>query len=115
MGHEPNCFCFYGLSGGTLDYDGYTCWPNSDYNAWGNDVIKLHVERSKAELLITLLDLFVLDDKIWSEISVPWIPWTPLDSVGIGSATERMLHLASHPVAMSHFGADQMRAVASSR
>lgn len=109
LGHEPHCFCFYGLSGGTLEYDGYKCWPNSDYNSWGNDVIQLHIERSKANMIITLMDLFVLEPSIWQQISVPWLAWTPIDSDGIGSATLKMLEIVSHPVAMSQFGAEELR------
>jgi glycosyltransferase involved in cell wall biosynthesis len=108
MGHEPNCFCFYGLHGGKITYDGYECWPNSDYNTWGNDVIKLHVERSRAEVLVTLMDLFVLEKDIWGKLTVPWAAWVPIDSEGIGQKTLDMLQICPYPVAMSHFGAQQI-------
>lgn len=108
LGHDPECFAFYGLHGGKIQYDGYDVWPNSDYNVWGNDVINLHIERSKAEVIITLMDLFVLDHDIWDKRSVPWVAWTPIDSIGIGDATKKMLDICQYPVAMSHFGAKQM-------
>lgn len=109
LGHDPQCFAFYGLHGGKIEYDGYEVWPNSDYNTWGNDVINLHIERSKAEAIITLMDLFVLDHDIWVKKSVPWAAWTPIDSIGIGEMTRKMLGICEYPIAMSHFGADQMR------
>lgn len=109
LGHDPQCFAFYGLLGGTIDYDGYKVWPNSNYDGWGNDVVNLHVERSKAEVMVTLMDLFVLDKSIWEKMSVPWAAWTPVDSVGIGDVTQKMLGVCEYPVAMSHFGANQMR------
>lgn len=108
MGHEPQCFAFYGLHGGKIQYDGYDVWPNSDYNTWGNDVINLHIERSKVDAVVTLMDLFVLDKDIWAKKSVPWAAWTPIDSVGIGQVTQDMLAVVDYPIAMSHFGAQQM-------
>lgn len=107
-GHIPNAFCFWGLQGGQVEYDGYTCWPASPYETWGNDVIKAHIKNSKAEALITLIDLFVLDEKVWSELPVPWIAWTPIDCEDIGWPTLERLKLVDHPVAMSEFGADEM-------
>jgi glycosyltransferase involved in cell wall biosynthesis len=109
LGHDPQMFAFYGLLGGTIEYDGYKVWPNSNYDGWGNDVINLHVERSKVEAMVTLMDLFVLDRGIWEKLSVPWAAWTPVDSVGIGDATQKMLQICEYPVAMSYFGANQMR------
>lgn len=108
FGHDPQCFAFYGLLGGKIVYDGYECWPNSNYDGWGNDVIKLHIERSKVEVMVTLMDLFVLQKDIWKNLPVPWAAWTPIDSVGIGEVTQEMLRICDYPVAMSHFGANQM-------
>lgn len=108
-GHDPSCFAFYGLSGGMVSYDGYDVYPNSDFNEWGNDVIKIHTETARASAIITLMDLFVLDQKVWSELGVPWLAWTPIDSEGMGRTTIRMLEIADLPVAMSEFGATQMR------
>lgn len=109
-GHDPVCFAFYGLNGGPIRYDDYEVLPASNYSDWGNDVIKAHIERSRAEAVVTLMDLFVLDDDIWSKLDPPWIAWTPLDSVGIGNNTLKRLKFCEYPIAMSHFGKEQMLA-----
>lgn len=109
LGHEPYCFCFYGLAGGRITYDGYDCLPNSDYETWGNDVIQIHTKRSEAEVVVTLIDLFVLNKAIWSKLDVPWAAWVPIDCENIGPNTGEILKAVDYPVAMSHFGADQMR------
>lgn len=106
-GHEPSCFAFYGLEGNKIEYDGYTVYPKG-FDAWGNDVIKLHLEDAKAEALVTLIDLFVLDPNIWASLPVPWVAWTPIDSLGIGDTTLQVLKIANVPVAMSNYGAEQM-------
>jgi glycosyltransferase involved in cell wall biosynthesis len=108
LGHEVECFCFYGLSGGLIDYDGYRCWPSSDFDPWGSDVIRAHVINSEADAVVTLLDPFVLDPNIWHDIGVPWIGWCPIDCDEIGFNTVERLKLMQYPIAMSQHGAAEM-------
>lgn len=109
LGHEPSAFAFYGLAGGRIKYEGYDVYPTSGFNDWGNDVVKNHIEEAKSDAIITLMDLFVLDENVWENMTVPWLAWTPIDSVGIGRETLKMLELDTcMPVAMSQFGAQQM-------
>lgn len=108
FGHEPSVFAFYGLSGGTVEYDGYPVLPNSDFESWGNDVIKAHIERTRSDAAITLMDLFVLRKDVWEKLGVPWLAWTPIDSDGIGKDTLEILKLVDFPVAMSLHGKEQM-------
>lgn len=107
-GHEPHCFAFYGLHGNRIQYDGYTVWPNSDFEAYGNDVIEAHVQNSHAEAIITLMDVFVLDSKIWGRIPQPWVAWLPIDTEGIGYPNLERLGVIDHPVAMSLHGKKQL-------
>jgi glycosyltransferase involved in cell wall biosynthesis len=110
-GHEPALFAFYGLHGGVVEYDGYPVLPNSNYDNWGNDVVRAHLHRINAEAVITLIDLFVLDTAVWSTLGVPWVAWVPIDSETMGPSTIERLRLVNYPVAMSLHGAEQMRAV----
>jgi glycosyltransferase involved in cell wall biosynthesis len=107
LGHEPTCFAFCGLEGGKIVWDGYPIVPKG-FDSWGNDIIKAHTEQQHSELLITLMDLFVLDSR-YGDLSVPWAAWTPLDSVGIGRTQLESLKRVTHPIAMSDFGVEQMR------
>lgn len=108
--HEVHCFAFYGLTGGRISYDGYTVWPVSDFHAWGDDVVAAHLEQSKAEVIITLLDIFVLDPEVWKKLNVPWVAWLPVDSDTIGHPTLERLKLVNYPIAMSYHGETQMMA-----
>lgn len=108
--HEVHCFAFYGLVGGRIPYDGYTVWPVSDFEPWGNDIIGAHLDHSKSEVIITLMDLFVLDENIWAKLNVPWVAWLPIDSDTIGFGTLERLKLVNYPVAMSYHGQAQMQA-----
>lgn len=107
-GHDPTCLAYYGLKGGVIPYDGYQVWPNSDFEEWGNDVIQAHVGNTKAEAVVSLIDLFVLDEKVWSKLGVPWVAWVPIDHEEIGHPTLKRLKRVSIPVAMSDFGAVEM-------
>lgn len=108
LGHEPVCFAFYGLQGGEIEYEGYPVLPASGFDAWGNDVIRPHVFRSETEAVVTLMDVFVLDGDTYGELAVPWIPWTPIDSLTMGDYTVNPLKKAQYPVAMSLHGAKEM-------
>ena len=107
-GINPACFSFYGLSGGAVSYDGYICLPNSDADGWGNDIVKAHLERGKNDAIVSLIDVFVLDTRVWKDMGVPWFAWTPIDSETIGVPTLQRLKVCPSPVAMSHHGAEQM-------
>jgi glycosyltransferase involved in cell wall biosynthesis len=108
-GHEPALFAFYGVQGGIVEYDGYPCLPGSGKDAWGSDVVRVHINRTKSEVLVTLMDLFVLEPSVYGSLPVPWIAWTPVDHEAIGAPTLSRLEKCPFPVAMSHFGAQQMK------
>lgn len=108
LGHDPACLAYYGLRGGVIPYDGYQVWPGSDFDDWGNDIIKAHLENVKADAVVTLMDLFVLSPDIWGKLSVPWVAWTPIDHEEIGHPTLERLKRVDVPVAMSDFGAMEM-------
>jgi glycosyltransferase involved in cell wall biosynthesis len=109
LGLDPHCFAFWGLEGNRINYDGYTVWPASPYGQWGNDVIQAHLQHSDADILVTLMDLFVLEESIWKSLPVPWVAWVPIDSEHIGPMTMQLLRHVTYPVAMSNFGAEQMQ------
>lgn len=107
---EPSCFAFWGLEGGRIPYKGYEVWPGSAFNAYGNDIIKAHIKNSEAEMLVTLMDLFVLTPEIYGQLPVPWVAWVPVDHEEISGDTLTSLKQVTYPVAMSHFGAQQIMA-----
>lgn len=111
LGHEPVCFAFYGLQGGAINYDGYRCVPGSDFESWGNDCIAAHMRRNDCELVITLMDLFVLKGDTWGGLEWPWAAWIPIDCDGVYAHALDILKLVPYPIAMSDFGAEQMRLV----
>jgi glycosyltransferase involved in cell wall biosynthesis len=61
-----------------------------------------------ADLLITLVDPWVLDANVYGKL--PWAAWAPIDSAPMLPANKDALAHASWILAMSRFGQDQIEA-----
>lgn len=80
LGHELAYFAFYGLQNGVLNIEGVPIYPMGTH-PWGADVIDAHMKHFKADLLITLMDVWVTDQfgKHSEREGWLWAPWTPID------------------------------------
>ncbi|MFN8418979.1 MAG: glycosyltransferase [Anaerolineae bacterium] len=67
-----------------------------------NDVIDSHYRYHRADAVITLIDPFVLDERVYADLH--WIAWTPIDGEPILPATAQVLRSARRVWAMSRFG-----------
>lgn len=106
-GHNPSIFAFYGLEGaGQVDSDGITTLPRL-IDGYGNDIIKGHMDFTKAQLLITLIDPFVLNPEIYGNL--PWCAWAPIDSSRALPANINGLKRARWVWAMSRFGEEELK------
>jgi glycosyltransferase involved in cell wall biosynthesis len=106
-GHEVAISAFWGLAGGMLDWDGIPVYP-SGQDLYGNDMLAGHARHFDAELVITLMDMWVLSPDLLS--SLPVACWMPVDTEPLGKANYRVLTAAGSviPVAMSAFGRDRL-------
>ncbi len=79
-GHEVNVFDFWGLNGGPLQLNiagqkvGHLP-PGEDM--WGNAAIAGHVKHTGAEVVITNVDIHVLQTH--QDCGAAWLAWTPCD------------------------------------
>ncbi len=80
LGHELAYFAFYGLQNGMLNIDGVPIYPLG-LNVWGQDIVQAHMQHFQGELLISLLDVWVLDGygQKAQQGNYYWCPWTPVD------------------------------------
>ena len=86
----------------------YAC-PGSLHGEGGH--IPGNYERHKAEVLITVCDVWILDPREWKGMTVA--PWIPVDTAPLGELDWRWLTSAAkvcdlHPVAMSGHGQAMM-------
>jgi len=103
LGHEPAIFAYYGLSGSKIEWNGIPVYPNpaDDYGAkWAEQVY----DHFKADCLITLVDVWVLDKQ---SPKPKFFPWFPCDHEPMPPNVYKVL--STHPgiykpIAMSRFG-----------
>jgi FkbM family methyltransferase len=108
-GHEMMAFATYGLDGYTMtDQDGIVTVPKLR-DDWGSDIILGHMHRHDAELLITLLDPWVLNYQLFGQL--PWCAWTPIDSEPMLPALVPAMNHARWIWAMSRFGEEQLKQI----
>jgi len=110
LGHEVAVFAFWGLKGGILELDGVRIYPG-ELEPYGQDILPYHIEHFKADLLITLVDLWVLDKvgALAKKHGWPWLAYTPVDSVPAPKKLVEYAEGARFVVADSQFGAKMMR------
>jgi glycosyltransferase involved in cell wall biosynthesis len=108
MGYDVTVF---ELSNGTrrpYQDKGITIVP-AVFDALGNDIVRDHVIHLKADVVITLMDVWRFNPNVWS--TVPWFPWTPVDHTPVPPGVIQALAGARRVIAMSQFGAEELRKV----
>lgn len=121
LGHAFAVACNYGLAGARLEApgpdggEGVRFYPNG-YEKNSLDVVQAHADNFKADVLISLYDVFPL--KIM-DLRTPWLPWTMVDHEPLISTVADVLRgewgdgkphqPATRPVACSEFGLKQMQ------
>lgn len=108
MGHEVAQFAWYGLQGAKLKLNGMMIYPKA-FDPWGNDVIGAHAADFKADLVISLQDIWVLPDDYRELVGRPWACWFPVDMKPVPPKVADMAKRADYPITYSRFGTEEMR------
>lgn len=77
LGQEVAVSAFYGLQGAIINVDGVETYPMG-LEAWGNDIVDAHMQKSGSNVLLTIIDIFVLRD-YGTRMPGVWYPYFPLD------------------------------------
>jgi glycosyltransferase involved in cell wall biosynthesis len=108
--HEVGISAFQGLSGSPFDFGSLRVYPGSG-GGWGNELVRPHAERhfgAEPGLVITLVDVFVLDPAAFAGLNVAC--WVPVDHDPAPPAVEAFFAATGAvPIAMTRFGADRLR------
>ena len=99
---------FFGLAGSSTVWNGILTLP-AGQDAYGSDVLAAHARHVKADLVLTIMDAWVLDRGQLREIregmGIPVLHWLPLDADPISVMdAESLKETGAIPVAMSQFG-----------
>jgi len=110
MGHKVTIFANWGLSGAPLNVaeQGETAHVLPlGYSVHGNDIIAMHAEHVKADIVISLYDSWVFDPSVTSRFR--WVPWLPVDHEPCPPSVREALKAAWRPIAYSRFGERALR------
>lgn len=107
LGHEVAYLAGFGHHGQMTEHQGIPMYPGG-LDGFGNDVIGPAAKDWKADVVITLKDLWVYRPQEWG----PGIRWAPMVPVDHDPIPEGIVHLlrqhAYHPIAYAKFGEAQL-------
>jgi glycosyltransferase involved in cell wall biosynthesis len=111
-GHEVAIASFHGLQGIPINWEGMTVYPGSSEDSWAQDVMLGHYQQHKADIMITLMDAWVLDPQRMSDMIAQGLRvahWQPVDCEPLSVLDNRLLAATgSRPIAMSRHGERQL-------
>lgn len=96
-------FAWYGLQGGIHNVNGFRIYPQGA-DAYGNDVIGAYTKHFGANIVISLIDVWVMRDTARQVHPAFWLPWLPIDHDPIPEAVLRSLEGAYMPLTYAKWG-----------
>lgn len=96
-------FAWYGLQGGMHHVDGFTVYPAFD-DPYGNDVLGAHTKHFGANVVISLIDVWVLRNAAQQVAPALFCPWLPIDHDPVPQAFLDSLAGAHLPLTYSKWG-----------
>jgi glycosyltransferase involved in cell wall biosynthesis len=105
-GYPLACSNFYGQEGGIFMLDGMLMYPKIA-DAWGSDAMVLHSQDFKADITMTLQDIWVLNDINIKDLK-RFVPIIPVDHDPIPMTIFNKLRFAHKIITYSKFGHEQL-------
>ena len=102
LGHTMATTCFYGLEGGLLNMGKFLCYPKR-LHPYGNDVIVPHSAAFGADIMISLMDTWVMNPEDYPK-PMRWIPWLPIDHDSMPALVRGKISLAYKRISFSQHG-----------
>jgi glycosyltransferase involved in cell wall biosynthesis len=101
LGHDVAISAYWGLGGGMIGWNGITVYPGDEQ--FGNRLLPTLAEHHHAELIITLMDVWVLKSKSLDDL--PLASWVPVDHDPCPQkVVDFFTRTRARPIAMSRFG-----------
>jgi glycosyltransferase involved in cell wall biosynthesis len=100
-------FAWYGLEGGMHRVDGFTIYPKHA-DPYGNDVIGPHTRHFGANIVVTLIDVWVLHQTAQRIAPALFLPWLPIDHDPVPQRFLDALQGAHLPLTYSKWGHEML-------
>lgn len=107
MGHKVAQFAWYGLQGAAIHVGDMPIYPIGN-DRWGSDIIGAHVAHFRADVVVSLMDIWVLPPDYRERCGVPWVCWFPVDHEPAPSLVVERAKTADYPVVYARFGERMM-------
>ena len=101
-------FAWYGLQGGTHSVDGFRIYP-AGADHYGNDVIGAHTKDFGANIVVSLIDVWVMKNTAEQIAPALWCPWLPIDHDPVPDAVLNSLKGAHMPLTYSKWGHELLK------
>jgi glycosyltransferase involved in cell wall biosynthesis len=98
-------FAWYGLQGGIHNVQGFRIYPGGA-DPYGNDIIGAHTKDFGADVVVTLIDAWVLQDHARKIAPAKWLPWLPIDHDPVPDKVLQAIEGAFMPLTYSRWGHD---------
>jgi glycosyltransferase involved in cell wall biosynthesis len=102
-------FAWYGLQGGVHEVNGFRIYP-AGADPYGNDIIEAHTKDFQANVVISLIDVWVMHETAKKIHPAFWLPWTPIDHDPVPRAVLRSLEGAYMPLTYAKWGHEMLTA-----
>lgn len=102
-GHPMAISSFYGSEGGILKWSGIPIYPKG-YHAFGQDITAAHAQHFNADLIISLMDVWVCEPQRLMEHGCAYAPWFPVDSSPLPRPVYERSKDATARLVFSRFG-----------
>lgn len=103
-------FAWYGLTGGMHEVNGFRIYP-AGADPYGNDIIEAHTKDFGANIVVSLIDVWVMRDTAKKIAPALWLPWTPIDHDPIPESVLNALQGAHLVLSYSKWGKQMLDAV----
>lgn len=101
-------FAWYGLQGGIFNVDGFQIYP-SGTDTYGNDVIGAHAQHFGANVVISLIDVWVMQETAEKVKPALWCPWFPVDHDPVPPKVLAALDGSHLPLSYSRWAQEKLR------
>jgi len=101
LGHEMSATAFYGLEGALLGYEGIKIYPKG-FHPYGVDIVAANASSENADIIISLIDAWVLNAGQMQLNSMLWVPWFPIDTEPISAQVADSVKLAYKRIVFSN-------------
>jgi glycosyltransferase involved in cell wall biosynthesis len=94
LGYDVAISAFYGLEGASINWSGMKVYPRA-FHPYGMDVLASHAKDHGADVVISLVDAWVMDHE---RMGARWAPWFPVDHDPMPEAVADTVRHAFQPI-----------------